>query len=193
MRPLSILAALIIALALIATAYAYPVNMRASGEAVITVPHGGMQLHVDLNGFQHDMNLEVNTPGVHMDINRMIKITENGVQVELNHHVYHLPHPNYAVAGIKAALNRYRIRVEANIEQHLRLGVCQVFDQNTLQYVEEPCYKAPLKVRGHLLGIIPVDFDAEAQCTMEANQLMCDVKTPWWAFLVFGQTAETAQ
>ena len=184
-----VLTALVIALALLATAYAFPMHMRASGEAVITVPHGGMHIHVDLNDFQHGMHLEVNAPGVHMDINKMIRVTEKGIEVEFNHHVYHLPHPRYAVVGMKTVLYRHGIHLEENIEQNIHLGLCKVFDQNTFQYVERPCYKAPLRVHGRFLGIFPVSFTAEAECTAETNNMVCDVRTPWWAFLVFGKVA----
>ena len=140
--------------------------------------------------FHHELTVHTKHGELHLklDLNVPAKIEKNRLVLHTPHGEVNLVLPERAVERMMYHL-RHQFRhvppeVNAMLEQNLHLKQCEVLDQNTYEYRKTYCYEAKLPARGKLLGLFDVTVDVTVQCT--ADTLTCEVRRPWWSFLVFG-------
>jgi len=121
---------------------------------------------------------------------RNARVEGNHVVVELNSgEELNVPVPSVAVRHMVRHMAMHMSVADENtlsriLEQRMQLTECSVTDTNSLSIRYVPCYKAPVKVRARLLGILPVTVQEDIVETADGN---VSVHGPWWAFLLFGK------
>ncbi len=154
------------------------VNGRAAKVSVsVEVENNVVHYEYEMEGHRKSIEIEVAAPGsVVADRNGLrLQLRVGQAMRELN-----LVPPEQVLEYIR---QRVPGMVEANVVK-LELEVERRFTPDG-NYMEVPVYRVKRKVRGALLGLIPVDVLEEVVCPAVPEYAgWCETRRPWWAFLV---------
>jgi len=214
MQVLRILAALLLAVSLLAAAYAHPsvsvqhefeheheyghqfklkheryveVNgqvVKVEVEAEVSIEGNVVHYEYEIEGNRHSVELELRVPG-------QIMAERNGLKLQLR---------------IGQLLREYNLIPPDEVLQYIKQHIPKLNDVNIARlklekeymsvpgkgYVEVPVYKYERRMRGLLLGLIPLEFTEEIVCPATPDVYYgCIPRKPLWAALIWLQTPVT--
>lgn len=159
----------------------------------VSVPDFKHAVHVEVGKADHFLrfHLELNSGGVDVNLQLQHQIRVKHVDmghhrmvVEINGEEYNVVTPDVVFPKLQEKLQKeLGLTIRTRAKLYLTKEFMYIEGQG---YAEVPAYKLKIMRKGHLLGLIPVETEYEVVCPAVGVSGDCELRMPFWAFLIWG-------